>query len=221
MFDRVEKLIGINNLEKFKKVKILIVGIGGVGGTTLETLVRSGFMNIDIIDFDKFEETNLNRQIIATANDLGETKVKVALKRYKNINKDINLNIIDEYLDEDNIQNLNDYDYIIDACDSIKTKIALIKHCIYKKIKFISCMGTGKRLDPSHVKITTLDKTKNDPLAKIMRRELRELKLKNIPVVASDELPINNDKTIASIMLVPSTAGLYLAYYVIKDLIKE
>ena len=221
MFDRIIKLIGEDNLNKIKSKSILIVGIGGVGGTALETLVRSGFNNITIIDHDTFVESNLNRQIMATSKDLGKNKVDIAKKRSKAINKDVLINCSKEYLNSENVAKIGYFDYIIDACDSIDAKVALIKYSLDNNIKIISCMGTGKRLDPSKVSITTLDKTYNDPLAKVMRSKLKDINIKKIPVVFSSELPKNNNKEISSMMMVPSTAGIYLAYYVINDIIKE
>ena len=221
MYDRIIKLIGNDNLEKISHKKVLIVGIGGVGGTTLETLVRSGFKDITIIDYDKFELSNLNRQILSLDNNIGEYKVDIAKKRYKALNKDILINISKEYLNKENVSKIGYYDYIIDACDSTEAKEALIRYALKSNIKIISCMGTGKRIDPTKLIISTLDKTYNDPLAKVMRNRLKDINLKKVPVVFSKELPKNNSKEISSMMMVPSTAGIYLAYYIINDIIKE
>ena len=221
MYDRIIKLIGNDNLDKIVSKKILIVGIGGVGGTALEVLVRSGFKDITIIDYDKFELSNLNRQILSLENNIGEYKVDIAKKRYKSLNKDVLINISKEYLNKEKVSNLGYYDYIIDACDSVEAKEALIRYALSNSIKIISCMGTGKRLDPTKVVISTLDKTYNDPLAKVMRNRLKDINLKKVFVVFSKELPRNKDKEISSMMLVPSTAGIYLAYYIINDIINE
>lgn len=222
MFDRLELLIGKENIEKISKINILIVGIGGVGGTALEALVRSGVKNITIIDKDVFSESNLNRQILSTRDSIGLYKVDVGINRCKSINPDVNITGLKINLDEKNVNELEYFDYIIDACDDINAKLALMQYANKNNINLISSMGTGKRLNPSNVIITRLDKTSNDPLAKKMRYEARKRGLKlNIPVVCSKEEPINNDRIIASSIFVPSTAGLMLAYYIIEKVIND
>lgn len=222
MFDRLELLIGKENIEKISKINVLIVGIGGVGGTALEALVRSGVKNITIIDKDVFSESNLNRQILSTRDSIGLYKVDVGINRCKSINPDVNIKGLKINLDEENINELGNFDYIIDACDDINAKLALMQYANKNNINLISSMGTCKRLNPSNVIITRLDKTSNDPLAKKMRYEARKRGLKlNIPVVCSKEEPINNDRIIASSIFVPSTAGLMLAYYIIEKVIND
>lgn len=222
MFDRLELLIGKENIEKISKINVLIVGIGGVGGTALEALVRSGVKNITIIDKDVFSESNLNRQILSTRDSIGLYKVDVGINRCKSINPDVNITGLKINLDEKNVNELKYFDYIIDACDDINAKLALMQYANKNNINLISSMGTGKRLNPSNVIITRLDKTSNDPLAKKMRYEARKRGLKlNIPVVCSKEEPINNDRIIASSIFVPSTAGLMLAYYIIEKVIND
>lgn len=222
MFDRLELLIGKENIEKISKINVLIVGIGGVGGTALEALVRSGVKNITIIDKDVFSESNLNRQILSTRDSIGLYKVDVGINRCKSINPDVNITGLKINLDEKNVNELEYFDFIIDACDDINAKLSLMQYASRNNIKLISSMGTGKRLNPSNVIITRLDKTSNDPLAKKMRYEARKRGLKlNIPVVCSKEEPINNDRVIASSIFVPSTAGLMLAYYIIEKVIND
>lgn len=222
MFDRLELLIGKENIEKISKINVLIVGIGGVGGTALEALVRSGVKNITIIDKDVISESNLNRQILSTRDSIGLYKVDVGINRCKSINPDVNITGLKINLDEKNVNELEYFDFIIDACDDINAKLALMQYANKNNINLISSMGTGKRLNPSNVIITRLDKTSNDPLAKKMRYEARKRGLKlNIPVVCSKEEPINNDRVIASSIFVPSTAGLMLAYYIIEKVIND
>lgn len=222
MFDRLELLIGKENIEKISKINVLIVGIGGVGGTALEALVRSGVKNITIIDKDVFSESNLNRQILSTRDSIGLYKVDVGINRCKSINPDVNITGLKINLDEKNVNELEYFDYIIDACDDINAKLALMQYANKNNINLISSMGIGKRLNPSNVIITRLDKTSNDPLAKKMRYEARKRGLKlNIPVVCSKEEPINNERIIASSIFVPSTAGLMLAYYIIEKVIND
>lgn len=224
MFERIINLIGENNFKKLQNKKILIVGCGGVGGYAFETLVRSGINYIDIIDFDKIDITNLNRQIITNRQNINKLKVDEVYIRGANINPNINIKTYNLYLDKNNINNIlsNNYDYIIDACDSIDTKIELIKYSLNNNIKLISCMGTAKKIDPTKLSITTLDKTNYDPLAKILRKKAKEQKLnmKKIKVVSSIEQPINC-KTLGSLMMVPATAGILCAKYIIDDIINS
>ncbi len=221
MNERTEMLIGKDNLLKIQNVDVLIVGIGGVGGTALETLVRSGVKNITIIDYDKFDITNVNRQILSNNNVINEYKVNVAIARCLSINPDVKIISKNIFLDKNNINEIGNFDYIIDACDSVQTKIELIKFAITKNIKIISSMGMGNRLDPSKVYITKLSKTENDPLAKKIRTILRKENINlNINVVASKEIPIKSSK-ITSMMCVPSVAGIYMAHYIISDIIKK
>lgn len=224
-FIRTINLIGENNFNKLKDKHILILGLGGVGGYSLEAIARSGVSNITIVDFDKIDETNINRQIIANINNIGEYKTEEWYKRIKSINPECNINIINKKIDLDNINILfeNNIDYIIDACDTIVVKKQLIIECIKRNIELISSMGMGNKLDPTKIEITTLDKTNNDKIAKILRKFVKDNKInKKIMVVSSTEELIKTDsKTINSISYVPSIAGLLLASYVINDIIKE
>ena len=225
MLDRLSLILNNEIINKFKTSKILIVGIGGVGGYALECLVRSGFEDITIVDKDVVDKTNLNRQIIALNSNIELKKTEVAKKRALDINPNVKINVIDEFILEDNIKLLfnKEYDYIIDACDTITTKILLLKYAYEKGINIISCMGTGNRFNSSKLSITKLNKTFNDPLAKNMRRILKEKDLKiNPTVVWSEEIPVKTyNKTPGSIVLVPMQAGNLCASYVINDIIKN
>jgi len=223
MFDRLLKIITEEKFNIIKNTKVLIVGIGGVGGYALEALIRSGVEDITIVDNDSVEKTNLNRQIIALHSTLNKSKVDVAQERALDINPEVKITKINKFIDKDNIHELfsKNYDYIIDACDTITTKVLLIKYAQENNIKIISCMGTGNRFNPTKLTITSLNKTNNDPLAKIMRKLLKDNNLNtNIAVVWSSELPINvNSRTPGSCVLVPSVAGIYLASYIINDIL--
>lgn len=225
MFDRTLKIIDEAVLTKIQNQKILLVGIGGVGGFALESLVRLGFSNITIVDADTIEESNLNRQIISTRENIGSPKVEVAKQRALSINPNLNIKTCKLFLLEDNIDTLFDtqYDYIIDACDTITTKYLLIKKAQERNTKIISCMGTGNRINPSLITITKLNKTYNDPLAKAVRTILKKNSLPlNIPVVWSSEIPIKTkEKAPGSIVLVPAAAGLQLTYFILNDLINR
>lgn len=222
-FDRIINLIGEKTFNKLKNIKVLLVGCGGVGGYALETLIRSGIENIDIVDFDKIDITNLNRQIITNLNNIQELKIDIAKKRALSINENVIIHTYPIFLDKDNIKEIlnNNYDYIIDACDSVNTKIELIINKEIYNYKLISCMGTAKKIDPTNLSITTLDKTSYDPLAKVIRKKLKELKYnKKVTVVSSTEEPIKSDN-LGSLMMVPATAGILCATYIINDTIKD
>ena len=223
MFDRLIPLVGSTNLEKIKNTKILLVGIGGVGGFTLEALVRTGFLNITIIDGDIIEESNLNRQIITNQENIGNLKVKEAINRYTSINSEVNIKAIDVMLTEDNFKEyINEYyDYIIDACDDLAIKVELVRYAKDHNIKIISALGTGKKLNSTCLEITTLDKTENDPLARKLRSMVRHANLDlNILVVFSKETSMDTNNVIGSAIFVPAVAGLYLANYVFIDILK-
>jgi len=222
-FERIINLIGLDTFNKLGYKKVLLVGCGGVGSYALETLIRSGIRNIDIIDFDKIDITNLNRQLITNLYNIGQYKIDEAKKRALSINLDVNINLYKEFLDENNIDKIlnNNYDYVIDACDSINTKINLIINKEKYNYKLISCMGTAKKVDPTKLCITTLDKTSYDHLAKTVRKKLRCLKYnRKVMVVSSIEQTIECD-TLGSFMMVPATAGILCAKYVIDDIIKS
>lgn len=224
MLDRLELLVGEEKIEKIKNTKVLIVGIGGVGGYTLESLVRSGIENITIVDYDKIDITNLNRQIISLNSNIGNYKVEEAKKRIEDINKKCNVKIINEKISLDNfdILNIENYDYVIDACDTVEVKKEIIRRCLNYNIKFISSMGTGFKMDPSKLKIMDVRKTSYDPLAKIIRKMVKDEKLKGkIMVVSSTEEKKSNSKTIASNSFVPAIAGLMCTSYVINDIVGE
>lgn len=217
--DRTISLIGKEQFERNAKKHILIIGLGGVGGTALEVLYRSGFMNFTIVDSDVVDETNLNRQIMYSKVDVGSYKTAVCKSKIYEFCSDIDVKTINIHVDETNIDKLfkEPVDAVIDAIDFIPGKLAIYNHCLQHNIPFISSLGMAKRLNPELVKITTLAKTENDPLAKKIRYECRQcgLDLKKIPVVFSSEEPIDTGSELGSMMPVPSTAGLLLAKYII------
>ena len=224
MFDRLLKLISIEELDKLKNTNVLLVGVGGVGGYALEALVRAGIGNITIVDADIVEESNLNRQIISLHSNLGKSKVEVASTRALDINPNLKIDTINEFITSDNINILfnKKYDYIIDACDTITTKVLLIKEAKLRNINIISCMGTGNRFDPSKIQICDIYKTNYDPLSKIMRKLLKEENIKKADVIYSSEIPIKtSDRTPGSTSLVPSVAGIYAASYVVRKVLEN
>ena len=223
MFERLSALVSSKELNIIYKSKILLVGVGGVGGFAFEALIRSGFKNITLIDGDIIALSNLNRQIISNMTNIGQDKVNVAKNRALAINKDLNIEEHKVYLTKENFNlYINEaYDYIIDACDDIDIKIALIKYAHTHNIKIITCLGTGKKLDATSLEITKLNKTFNDPLAKKLRYLLRQENIDlNIPVVFSKEASIDTKNVIGSAIFVPGVAGLLMANKVFLDLIK-
>ena len=223
MLERFELLVG-SKIEDIKNKNILIVGLGGVGSYTVESLIRSGIENITLVDNDKIDITNLNRQLMTNINNIGDFKTEALASRIKLINPSVNVNIKTIFLNEDNINDVvsRKYDYVVDACDTLKTKIALIKICDNLDIKLISAMGTGNKMDPSKIKITDIYKTEYDPLAKLIRKECRKLKIKKLPVVSSFEKPIkDNIKKIPSNAFVPAIAGLFITSYIINDIVGD
>ena len=220
MFERLITLIGEDNVNKLKKANVLIVGLGGVGGYALETLVRSGIYNLTIVDGDIVELSNLNRQIISKRDVIGRPKALVAQARTLEINPDVNLKVINEFISEDNFSllNIDSFDYVIDACDDLNLKILLIKNA--DKYKLISSMGTANKMDMTRFKITTVDKTSYDPLAKIIRKKIKEEKIRTkFKVVSSDEKVMKNGTKLGTIAHMPAVSGLLCASYVINDII--
>ena len=223
---RLEALVTSEGIEKIKKLKVLVLGLGGVGGYVVESLTRCGVENITLVDGDIIKPSNINRQLVVTSKNNNKYKTREWKKRIKSINKNAVVNIINMYLTEENISSIfsNDYtyDYIVDACDTTKVKVSLIKECHERGIKLISSMGTANKLDATKLRITTLDKTETDPLAKKIRHDLGKdrVLMKDVTVVTSDEKPINT-KMLGSTSFVPATAGLFITNYIINDVIKK
>lgn len=227
-FSREIKLIGQENFEKLKNSKILLFGIGGVGGYVLESLARSGVENITIVDFDTVSESNLNRQIIALKTTIGKYKVDVAKERVNNINPNCNIQAIKEKLTKENIDSFNfkNYDFVIDAIDMVTSKLLIIEKAKKENVEVISCMGTGNKLDAIKLQIADISKTNYCPLAKVMRKELKNRGIYHLNVVFSTEQPKRFDEkqrkvTPASIAYVPAVAGLYISQFVIKKLMEK
>lgn len=226
-FSRIETLIGKDKLLKIKNTTVMVIGLGGVGGYAVETLIRNGIENIILVDFDNVDITNINRQIIALHSTINENKTKVFYDRIKDINSSCNIKIISSFIDKNNIDELfeNKIDFVIDACDTIDTKKLIIKYCLNKNIKFISCMGTARKMDPTKLEIVDIRKTSYDKLAKIIRKWVNDEKIKDkIYVVSSNEKIMDNSdnsNTLGSMSFVPNVAGILCAKYVIDNIIKD
>ena len=230
-FSRTELLLGADSTTKLAKKHGCIFGLGGVGSFVLEALARSGIGTFTIVDNDAISLTNLNRQLLATHNTLGQLKVDVGEKRIKEINPQVKVYKIQEfYLPNNSSIDFKNFDYVIDCIDTVSAKIDIIAKCKENNVDIISSMGTGKKLNPSMLKICDINKTEVDPLAKVMRYELRKRNIKNVKVCYSNEEVIkheiiineeNNKDIPGSSPFVPSSAGIMIAAEVVKDLLKK
>lgn len=242
---RTELLIGKDGLEKLKNSKVVVFGIGGVGSFTVEALARAGVGNLVLIDDDTICLTNLNRQIHATFKTVSKSKVETMKERILEINPKCNVEVFETFVKEDNISDIItlDTDYVVDAIDTVSSKIALVVWCKEHNIKIISSMGTGNKLDPTQFKVADIHKTKVCPLAKVMRNELKKRNIKDLKVVYSEEIPTKPklDEVITckegcvctggtkkcavkrqipgSISFVPPVAGMIIGGEVIKDIV--
>ena len=222
-FSRLSKVIGDDKVSDLEKKCVLVLGVGGVGGYTVEALARSGIGKLIIVDFDTIDESNINRQIIALESTIGLKKVDVLEKRIKDINETCEVIKIDKFINEDNFIELFDYDidFFVDACDTVIVKKCVIKECLKRGINFISSMGTGNKLDPSKLEIVDIRKTVNDPLARIMRKFIKEEKINSkVMVLSSSEVPVKTgERTPGSTAFVPPSAGLLIASYIVRKFI--
>lgn len=226
---RTSALIGESNVQKLKEKKVIVLGVGGVGGYVCEALARTGVGQIDLVDSDKISLSNINRQIIALHSTVGQKKVEVMKSRIGDINKNIVVNAFDKFIAKDNLDefNLKNYDYVIDAIDTVSSKIAIAELCYNEGINVISSMGAGNKLNPCAFKVADIHKTTVCPLARAVRTELKKRGVKKLKVVYSDETPValpqideEGKRVPSSIAFIPSVAGLIIAAEVIKDLTK-
>ena len=233
-FSRTELLLGADGMEKLKKSRVAVFGIGGVGGYAVEALARAGVGALDLIDNDVVGTTNINRQTIALRSTVGQPKVEVMAARVKDINPDCEVRTYQCFHGPETAETFDftQYDYIIDAIDTVTGKLALVTQAQKANTPIISSMGTGNKLDPTAFIVTDIYKTSFCPLARIMRKELRKRGVDSLKVVYSEEealtpegeteeLPQGRRSIPGSVSFVPSVAGLILAGEVIKDLVKR
>ena len=221
-YERLITMIGNDGLDFLKKSKVLIVGLGGVGGYVVESLSRCGIGTIGLVDYDTVDITNINRQIIATHSTIGRKKTELFKERISDINKECNVIVYDVCLDEENCMELfnENYDFIIDCCDTLEVKKKLILETSKRNINFISSMGTANKMDPSKLEIIDISKTVNDPIARIIRKLVRDNKInKKVKVLSSSELPQKNGIKLGSNSFVPPSGGLLISSYVVKKVI--
>ena len=229
-FSRTAILLGEKNLEKLKRARVAVFGVGGVGGYVVEALARSGVGALDLIDKDVVSESNINRQIIALHSTVGRLKTEVAAERARDINPDICVRVHNTfYLPETAEQfDFRAYDYVVDAIDTVSGKIAIVEQAKKANVPVIAAMGAGNKLDPTKFEVADISKTSVCPLARVMRRELKKRGIEHLKVVYSKEEPLpspvvdeESGKSVpGSVAFVPSVVGLILAGEVVKDLIK-
>lgn len=230
-FIRSELLVGKDGMDKLEKSTVCVLGLGGVGGAVIEGIVRANIGNIIIVDNDTIDISNLNRQIISLSSNIGENKVDVSEKRIKDINPNCTVIKYNNFINKDNIKEIisDDIDFVVDAIDTVTSKLDVIEYCKKNNINILSSMGTGNKFDPTKFKITDISKTKVCPLAKVMRYELKKRNIKKVPVLYSEELPSkptlseatsNKRQTPGSMSFVPPVAGYILASYVVNEILK-
>lgn len=230
LFSRTENLIGSDALIKLKNSTVALFGLGGVGSFVAEALARTGIGRIYLFDCDKVDSSNINRQLIATSDNVGRIKTEVTAERLKSIIPDIKIEKYNVFVNKEFLQNFDftGIDYIVDAIDTVTSKLELIALAKAQNIPIISCMGTGNKLDPTKLTVSDISKTKICPLARVMRYELKKRGIEKVKVVWSAEEPQNrvtetlNGKNIpASCVFVPASAGLLIASEVVRDIIKK
>ncbi len=225
-YSRLEQLIGQHNLQKIQDSTVLIFGLGGVGGSAVEAIARSGYNTIILVDKDTVEESNLNRQLVALHSTINKPKVDILKQRIQDINPNCNVITYEMFYNFDTKDKIwkHKIDYVIDCIDTITFKIDIIKECINRKITFISVMGTGNKFHPEKLEVIPLAKTQYDPIARVLRNKLKkEYNLNKIMVVASKEVPQKTDSTkqsVSSNSFVPNTAGIIAASYIFNQTIE-
>lgn len=226
MFTRTAMLIGADNMDRLQSSKVAVFGIGGVGGYVAESLVRSGIGGVALIDYDVVDETNINRQVIALRSTIGQPKVQIMHDRLKDINPNLNVDMLQQRISLENIDQFDfeKYHYIVDAIDDVSAKLLIVENAQKHNVPIISSMGTGNKMNPEQLEVTDIKKTSMCPLARVVRKELRNRGIESLKVVFSKEKPFkaaeNSEVCVpASISFVPASAGLLISSEVIKDLI--
>lgn len=226
-FERFNRLYGEKSSEILSKKSVIVFGVGGVGSFVCEALIRSGIGNLTIVDPDFVDITNLNRQIQATHDTLGKKKVFAMKDRLKTINPNAKICAFDIFVDQTNIDSfkIEEYDYCVDAIDSVSSKIKIIETAKKKGTEVIAAMGCGNKKDPTRFRVSDIEKTSYCPLAKIVRKKLKDLGIKKVKVVWSDESPDaaikSPDGSPSSSAFVPSVCGLIIASEIVKDLLGD
>ena len=222
-FSRTAQLLGNENVEKLFDKHVIVFGVGGVGGYVVEALARSGVGKISIVDNDVVNESNINRQIIALHSTVGMQKVEVLKNRILDINPKCQVFVHNQFFlpENSNDFDFSIYDYVVDAVDTVTAKLEIIKKSKESNVPVISSMGTGNKLNPMGFKVSDISKTKVCPLARVMRNELKKRGISKVKCVYSEENPVIQTQTPASVAFVPPVAGLLIASEVVKDLCIE
>ena len=222
-FARTELIIGEDGTEKLRNSSVLLFGVGGVGSYVAEALARAGVGTLTLVDNDIVDVTNINRQIQALHSSIGRPKAQVMAERIRDINPDCNVTAVECFFMPDTSEqfDFSEYDYVVDAIDTVTGKLAVIEKAYRQNVPVISSMGTGNKLDSSAFRIERIEKTRVCPLAKVMRKELRSRGIEGVKVLYSEEEPIKHQggKTPGSISFVPSAAGLMIAGQVVRDIL--
>ena len=216
-YSRTRQLIGEEGLALLKASSVLIVGVGGVGSYAAEAVARAGVGNITLMDGDSVQPSNLNRQLVALTSTLGKNKAEVMAERIRDIDPDTNVTALARFYEENDSLDLTDFDWVIDAIDSVIAKTALIKTAIDNDVNIVSAMGAAGKFD-TQFKIADISKTSTCPLAKVMRKRLRDIGIEHLPVVFSEEKPVPREGVLGTLSYVPGSAGLCLAGYVIRSI---
>lgn len=222
-FSRTAQLLGNENVENLFDKHVIVFGVGGVGGYVVEAFARSGIGKISIVDNDVVNESNINRQIIALHPTVGMQKVEVLKNRILDINPECKVFVYNQFFLPENSKDFDFsiYDYVVDAVDTVTAKIEIIKKSKESNVPVISSMGTGNKLNPMGFKVSDISKTKVCPLARVMRNELKKRGISKVKCVYSEENPVIQTQTPASVAFVPPVAGLLIASEVVKDLCIE
>ena len=216
-------MLGEDAVLSLKNAHVAVFGVGGVGGFVTEALARAGVGRLTLIDSDRVAVSNINRQIIALHSTVGQYKTEAMRDRIRDINPECEVTCINEFYSEENPILLEDFDYVADCIDSVKSKLHLITEAKRLGKSVISSMGAGNKLDPTRFTVADISKTHTDPLAKVIRTELRRRGIDHLKVVFSDEPPINpsGERTPGSVSFVPSVVGLIIAGEIIKDTVNK
>jgi tRNA A37 threonylcarbamoyladenosine dehydratase len=214
---RTKKLIGEEGLERLRSSSVLIVGVGGVGSYAAEAIARAGVGRITIMDGDSVQPSNLNRQLVALTSTLGRNKAEVMAERIRDIDPETEVTALARFYEEDDVLDLTSYDWVIDAIDSVIAKTSLIETAVNKGVNIISAMGAAGKFGTAF-KVADISKTSTCPLAKVMRKRLRDIGIEHLPVVYSEEKPVPRDGELGTLSYVPGSAGLCLAGHVIRSI---
>lgn len=219
-YSRTRKLVGEEGLARLKEASVIVIGVGGVGSYAAEAVARAGVGKLTLMDGDTVQPSNLNRQLVALTSTLGRNKAEVMAERVRDIDPGVEVAALARFYEEDDDLDLTAYDWVIDAIDSVIAKTALIRTATEKNVNIVSAMGAAGKFD-TQFRVADISKTSTCPLAKVMRKRLREIGIEHLPVVYSEEKPVPRDGDLGTLSYVPGSAGLCLAGYVIRSIVSQ